>query len=175
MTTHQPTDDRPLPEGLHPDTLALRVSIPRSAYGEHSEALYLTSSFVQPSAEEAVLRFASPDEGYTYTRTANPGNTAFELRLAALEGAERVGIGPVHAPVAEEIPPEQKAIMAKPIAELNLSVRARKCMSKLNLQTVGDLLARTGDELLECKNFGVTSLNEVREKLSALGLKLRND
>ncbi|HMN22231.1 MAG TPA: O-succinylhomoserine sulfhydrylase [Ottowia sp.] len=89
MTSHQPRDDRPLPEGLHPDTLALRVSIPRSAYGEHSEALYLTSSFVQPSAEEAMLRFAAPDEGYTYTRTANPGNTAFELRLAALEGAER--------------------------------------------------------------------------------------
>lgn len=89
MTLHQPPDDRPLPEGLHPDTLALRVSIPRSAYGEHSEALYLTSSFVQPSAEEAVVRFATPDEGYTYTRTANPGSTAFERRLAALEGAER--------------------------------------------------------------------------------------
>jgi len=80
--------DRPLPEGLHPDTLALRVSIPRSPYGEHSEALYLTSSFVQPSAEDAVSRFAHPDEGYTYTRTSNPSNTAFELRLAALEGAE---------------------------------------------------------------------------------------
>ena len=48
-------------------------------------------------------------------------------------------------------------------------------MSKLNIQTVGDLAKRIGDELLECKNFGVTSLNEVRDKLSTLGLKLKND
>ena len=48
-------------------------------------------------------------------------------------------------------------------------------MSKLNIQTVGDLLKHTGDELLECKNFGVTSLNEVREKLTSLSLKLKND
>ncbi len=86
--THQIVDDRPLPEGLHPDTLAVRVSIPRSAYGEHSEALYLTSCFVQPSAESAVLRYAHKEPGYTYTRTGNPSVTAFENRLAALEGAE---------------------------------------------------------------------------------------
>ena len=77
-----------LPDDLHPDTLALRVSIPRSRYGEHSEALYLTSSFVQSGAESSADRFARPDEGYTYTRTSNPSVTAFERRLAALEGAE---------------------------------------------------------------------------------------
>jgi DNA-directed RNA polymerase subunit alpha len=48
-------------------------------------------------------------------------------------------------------------------------------MTKLNINTVGDLLAMTGDKLMECKNFGVTSLNEVREKLTAMNLKLRND
>ena len=53
--------------------------------------------------------------------------------------------------------------------------RARKCMVRLGLTTVGELLRRTGDDLLECKNFGVTSLNEVREKLTAQGLKLRGD
>jgi DNA-directed RNA polymerase subunit alpha len=78
-------------------------------------------------------------------------------------------------PAAVEISPEERATLAKPISELNLSVRSRKCMSKLNIQTIGDLLSRTGDELLECKNFGVTSLNEVREKLTEMGLKLRND
>jgi len=67
------------------------------------------------------------------------------------------------------------AKLAKPIGDLNLSVRARKCMTKLGIQTVGELLSHTGDELLECKNFGVTSLNEVKEKLTALGLKLRGD
>jgi DNA-directed RNA polymerase subunit alpha len=71
--------------------------------------------------------------------------------------------------------PDEQALLSKPIAELNLSVRARKCMIRLSIATVGDLLRHTGDELLECKNFGVTSLNEVREKLTANGLKLRGD
>ena len=66
-------------------------------------------------------------------------------------------------------------LLARPIAELNLSVRARKCMIRLAINTLGDLVRRTGDDLLECKNFGVTSLNEVREKLTALGLKLRGE
>ncbi|RRD58111.1 O-succinylhomoserine sulfhydrylase [Comamonadaceae bacterium OH2545_COT-014] len=86
--THSSAPHRPLPDGLHPDTLALRVSTPASHYGEHSEALYLTSSFTQPDSETSAHRFAHPDAGYTYTRTGNPGVTAFEQRLAALEGAE---------------------------------------------------------------------------------------
>lgn len=77
-----------LPDGLHPDTLAVRESIPRSQYGEHSEALYLSSSFVQPDAETAARRFAGEEDGYTYTRTGNPTVTAFERRLAAMEGTE---------------------------------------------------------------------------------------
>lgn len=82
------TPERPLPPGLHPDTLAVRVGIERSQYGEHSEALYLTSCFVQPDAETSARRFAMQEEGYTYTRTANPSVTAFERRLAVLEGGE---------------------------------------------------------------------------------------
>jgi len=85
--SHEP-NERALPEGLHPDTLAVRVSIAPSHYGEHSEALYLTSCFIQPDAETSARRFAMQEEGYTYTRTANPSVTAFERRLAALEGAE---------------------------------------------------------------------------------------
>ncbi|MBP6375377.1 MAG: aminotransferase class I/II-fold pyridoxal phosphate-dependent enzyme, partial [Giesbergeria sp.] len=79
---------RELPSGLHPDTLAVRQSVPRSQYGEHSEALYLTSSFVQPDAATAARRFAGEEDGYTYSRTSNPTVTAFEQRLAALEGTE---------------------------------------------------------------------------------------
>ena len=70
---------------------------------------------------------------------------------------------------------DEQALLGKPIADLNLSVRARKCMIRLGVSTIGELVRRTGDELLECKNFGVTSLNEVREKLTTHGLKLRGD
>lgn len=70
---------------------------------------------------------------------------------------------------------DEQALLARPIADLNLSVRARKCMIRLGISIIGELLRRTGDELLECKNFGVTSLNEVRDKLSVHGLKLRGD
>ena len=66
----------------------MRQAPPRSVYGEHSEALYLTSSFVQPDAATAARRFAGEEEGYTYTRTSNPTVTSFEQRLAALEGTE---------------------------------------------------------------------------------------
>lgn len=71
--------------------------------------------------------------------------------------------------------PDEQALMDRPISDLNLSVRARKCMARLGLTLIGELLRRTGDDLLECKNFGVTSLNEVREKLTTMGLKLRGD
>jgi DNA-directed RNA polymerase subunit alpha len=75
----------------------------------------------------------------------------------------------------ELMTPDEQAMLDRPISDLNLSVRARKCMIRLGLNTVGELLRRTGDDLLECKNFGVTSLNEVREKLTLHGLKLRGD
>jgi len=71
--------------------------------------------------------------------------------------------------------PDEQAVLDKPISDLKLSVRARKCMQRLGLTTIGELLRKTGDDLLESKNFGVTSLNEVREKLTIAGLKLRGD
>jgi len=80
---------------------------------------------------------------------------------------------PVYDP--ELLSPDERALLDRPIADLNLSVRARKCMVRLGLSTIGELVRRTGDDLLECKNFGVTSLNEVREKLAQHGLKLRGD
>ena len=79
---------RKLPEGLHRDTLAVRAAVQRSQYGENSEALYLTSGYVQPSAEAAARRFAGEEEGYTYGRYGNPTVASLEQRLAALEGSE---------------------------------------------------------------------------------------
>ncbi len=75
----------------------------------------------------------------------------------------------------ESLSADEQALLTRPISDLSLSVRARKCMVRLGITTIGELLRRTGDELLECKNFGVTSLNEVRDKLSSQGLKLRGD
>ena len=71
-----------------PETQAVRVASPRTPYGENSEALFLTSGYVQPSAEAAAKRFAGDEEGYTYGRYGNPTVTSFEQRLAAMEGAE---------------------------------------------------------------------------------------
>jgi len=73
---------------LHRDTLAVRAAAERSQYGENSEALYLTSGYVQPSAESAARRFAGDEDGFTYGRYGNPTVASFEQRLAALEGAE---------------------------------------------------------------------------------------
>jgi len=71
--------------------------------------------------------------------------------------------------------PDEQALMERPIADLSLSVRARKCMTRLGLTTIGELVRKSQDDLLECKNFGVTSLTEVREKLTQAGLKLRGE
>jgi DNA-directed RNA polymerase subunit alpha len=70
---------------------------------------------------------------------------------------------------------EEQAVLSKPVSDLNLSVRARKCMNRLGINSVGELVQRSPDELLESKNFGITSLSEVREKLQQLGLTLRGD
>ncbi len=70
------------------ETLALRAGTHRSQFNEHSEALYLTSSFVFDSAAQAAARFSGIEPGNVYSRFTNPTVTAFEERLAALEGAE---------------------------------------------------------------------------------------
>lgn len=75
---------------------------------------------------------------------------------------------------AERETPEDQGLMNKPVDELQLSVRARKCLQKLNLHTVGELARTTDAELLGCKNFGVTSLNEIKKALANFGLSLRS-
>lgn len=70
------------------DTLAVRAGQLRSDFQEHSEALFLTSSFVYKSAAEAARKFANEEPGYLYSRFTNPTVTMFQDRLAALEGAE---------------------------------------------------------------------------------------
>jgi DNA-directed RNA polymerase subunit alpha len=68
---------------------------------------------------------------------------------------------------------QDEGLMNKPADDLQLSVRARKCLQKLNIRTIGELTRRTDAELLGVKNFGVTSLNEIKKALANLGLSLR--
>ncbi|MHC4417663.1 MAG: tetratricopeptide repeat protein [Planctomycetota bacterium] len=69
---------------------------------------------------------------------------------------------------------EDEGVSSRSVDDLQLSVRARKCLQKLNIRTIADLVHRTEAELLGCKNFGVTSLNEIKKTISSLGLSLRN-
>jgi O-succinylhomoserine sulfhydrylase len=70
------------------DTLAVRAGQERSQFNEHSEALYLTSSFVFDNAAQAAARFSGAEPGNVYARFTNPTVTTLQERLAALEGAE---------------------------------------------------------------------------------------
>jgi DNA-directed RNA polymerase subunit alpha len=67
----------------------------------------------------------------------------------------------------------QERLLSKPVSDLQLSVRARKALQLLNIQTLGDLVSHTEAELMGVKNFGATSLTEVRERLTEVGLGLR--
>ncbi len=73
---------------LEPETLAIHTGIHRSQFNEHSEAMYLTSSFVFDSAAQAAARFSGAESGNIYSRFTNPTVTALEERLAVLEDAE---------------------------------------------------------------------------------------
>ena len=86
-------DDKKLPRTRLPrdarlDTLAVREGLPPSQWGENSEALFITSSFVHPDAATAAARFANEEEAFVYSRFTNPTVTMMERRLAALEGSE---------------------------------------------------------------------------------------
>jgi DNA-directed RNA polymerase subunit alpha len=111
----------------------------------------------------------------------NFGETSLvEIKEMLASKGLRLGQLATERPPAEVFEPEplsadEQALLNKPVGDLNLSVRARKCMVRLGINVLAELCRRTQDDLLECKNFGVTSLNEVREKLGVLGLKLRGE
>jgi DNA-directed RNA polymerase subunit alpha len=78
--------------------------------------------------------------------------------------------GPAAAPAAGD---GSQELLTKRVDDLELSVRSRKALQRLNIDSVGELVSRTEDELLGCKNFGHTSLNEIKQILGTLGLHLR--
>jgi DNA-directed RNA polymerase subunit alpha len=90
------------------------------------------------------------------------GQPAEELVATAAEG----GLARIN------VPPGREAILSRPVSELELSVRARRCLQRLNVISLGDLIQLTEADLLETRNFGVTSLNEVKARLAEHGLQL---
>ena len=110
----------------------------------------------------------------------NFGETSLiEIKTMLASKGLRLGQGlEGHSRVRKEIYEELKgkapeAVLNKPISVLDLSVRARKALQLLNIQTLGDLATRTEAELMGVKNFGATSLVETKSKLAEYGLELR--
>ncbi len=123
--------------------------------------------------EEELL--ASRNFGETSLQEIKEVLQARSLRLG--EGREEVPGRLI--PGAEAATPEaiaaggEQAALNVPIGDLNLSMRSRKCMERLGIATVGQLVERTAEELMATRNFGRTSLNEVTEKLARYGLHLK--
>jgi len=94
------------------------------------------------------------------------------LRLG--QSLEAGGDGSSYRPVGE-LSEEDQLKLAAPVSDLQLSVRALKCMNRLGLSSIAELVSKSAEDLMEARNFGVTSLNEVREKLRERGLNLRGE
>jgi DNA-directed RNA polymerase subunit alpha len=119
------------------------------------------------TSEQELLSFKNFGETSLNEIKSLLANKGLRLGQAAEEGrapARRSAI------VTGDVAPE---IVNKAVIDLELSVRSRKALQRLNIQTVGELAARTEEELLGCKNFGQTSLNEIKQILGTYGLGLR--
>lgn len=113
------------------------------------------------------LGMSQEDDAPLYTPTRQQAEAQLDALFGAPAPAAAAPVG-APAPMMGGLDP-----MEIPIEQLDLSIRARRCMDNLEIRTVGDLIQHTEAELLASKNFGQTSLNEVRRKLDGMGLALR--
>jgi DNA-directed RNA polymerase subunit alpha len=109
----------------------------------------------------------------------NFGETSLQ-EIKAILGSKGLRLGmrtedalAYNPPEDGSVPPPPDDNLIAPIDTLELSVRSRRCMERIGIKTVGDLVDKTEAELLAAPNFGQTSLNEVRQKLAELGLQLK--
>ena len=123
-------------QDLDLDTLAVRAGIERSQFGEHSEAMYLTSSYVFKTAAEGAGRFQRGEPGNVYSRFTNPTVTVFQERLAALEGAESC--------VATSSGMAAILTMAMALLKAGDHVVASSSMFGATVQLFGNILSRFG-------------------------------
>jgi DNA-directed RNA polymerase subunit alpha len=133
------------------------------------------------TTEQELLSYKNFGETSLNEIKALLANKGLRLGQAAEDGkggagaAAASGVGPGGAmrrpsAVAGNVAPE---LLMKSVADLELSVRSRKALQRLNINTIAELAGRTEDELLGCKNFGHTSLNEIKQQLASFGLGLR--
>jgi DNA-directed RNA polymerase subunit alpha len=91
----------------------------------------------------------------------------FQLFAGVGEGSGGLVLGP------EETEDEQTGVLAKPIEDMDLTVRSYNCLKREGVTTVGELVQKAEDDLLEIRNFGQKSIDEVKAKLEEMGLTLR--
>lgn len=136
------------------DTQAVRAGSLRTEFQEHSEALFLTSSFIFDSAQQAASRFSGQEDGYVYSRFSNPTVQMFEQRLAALEGAQD-GLA-----TASGMAAIWACVLATLRAGDHLVYGAN--IFGATLQLFGNLLPRLG---IECTAVDATDLNAWRQAI----------
>jgi DNA-directed RNA polymerase subunit alpha len=125
------------------------------------------------TSEQELLSYKNFGETSLNEIKALLAQKGLRLGQAAEGAAPAVVVGaPARRPtvVAGDVPTE---LLAKGVGDLELSVRSRKALQRLNINTIGELASRTEDELLGCKNFGQTSLSEIKQQLTTFGLGLR--
>src|SRR5687768_9461920 len=98
----------------------------------------------------------------------NPNHTRARLYMKDVESAR----GQYYDEDADRRGDKRSAVLDIPISDFELSVRSRNCLKKMNIRSLGDLLRTTEPELLSYKNFGETSLNEIKALLASKGLRL---
>lgn len=112
----------------------------------------------------------------------NFGETSLsEINALLVKKGLRLGLQPEEvepeavedaAPPKPLLPPGKEGILSRSVAELELSVRSRRCLQRLNVVTLGDLLHYSEADLLATRNFGATSLSEIKTRLTEFGLQL---
>ncbi|MBT7170430.1 MAG: tetratricopeptide repeat protein, partial [Phycisphaerales bacterium] len=163
----------------HPEA-TFRLAYNLDLYGDDEEAisLYYESVEQRPVYSEALLNLAIllEDAGQnedalhllTQVLTANPNHVRAKLYFRDVESSDDMYYDEDQARRVAK----RNAVLDIPVTDFELSVRARNCLRKMNILSLGDLVRTTEAELLGYKNFGETSLKEIKEILSAKGLRL---
>jgi DNA-directed RNA polymerase subunit alpha len=164
--------------GHRPSLFRLAFNEDIAGNDERAMELYEKLAASKPADTHALLnlgvlyedngRFDDAIRCYRSVLTAFPNHRRARQYLRDAEGSLTMRFDDDH----ERRPERGNFLLKMPITEFELSVRARNCLAKMDIQTLGDLVAKTENELLSYKNFGETTLQEIRSLLSSRGLTL---